>query len=332
MRIAHVGSATVPVGYPFGNATERRMVDLAVAQQQRGDTVLVFSAAPPAPGPRPPGPARHLHIIDLDCRTQPPLSDMELVLRTRAAMLRAEPDVIHVHNNFTAALSLAGIGGAKVLSFDHFRVQGSDHPMMKPLYRRALRAFDLLMPVSQFCAQAAADYWSLPLSAFRVLPVGVDTDTPAHGGPRRHRGGRLRIGYLGWLHAQAEIDILTEAIELVKSVHPAVTVLLVDLAEGQVTAGLFEAVDICIMASPAVFEMAGAEALSAGTAVVCGAPGHLGDGGARAPMALADELIALCDEQAALARVATTPTEEADRFGWRSVADRADALYREALS
>jgi glycosyltransferase involved in cell wall biosynthesis len=332
MRIAHVGSAAVPVGYPFGSASERRIVDLAVAQQDRGDTVLVFSSAPPAPGPRPPGPARHLNIIDLDCRTQPPLSDVELALRSRAAMLRTEPDVIHVHNNFSAALSLAGIGGAKVLSFDHCRVQGSDHPMVRALYRRALRAFDLLMPVSQFCAQAAADYWSLPLSEFRILPIGVDTSAPAHGNTRRHRGDRLRIGYLGWLHGQAEIDILTKAIELVKIVHPEVSVLLVDLAEGQVTAGLFEAVDICVMASPAVFEIAAAEALSAGTAVVCGESEHLGDGGVRAPMALADELIALCDEQAALVRVANSSAEEADRFGWHSIADRADALYREALS
>ncbi|STZ59033.1 glycosyltransferase family 4 protein [Mycolicibacterium tokaiense] len=332
MRVAHVGSAAVPVGYPFGSAAERRIVDLAVAQQDRGDTVLVFSAAPPAPGPRPPGPARHLNIVDLECRTQPPLNDMELALRTRAAMLRVEPDVIHVHNNFTAALCLAGINGAKVLSFDHLRVPGSDHPVVKALYRRALRAFDLLMPVSQFCAQAAAEYWSLPLSELRVLPVGVDTGSSGHDGTRRHRGSRLRIGYLGWLHDQAGIDILTEAIQLVKAVHPSVTLLCVDLAEGQITGGLFEAVDICVMASPAVFEMAAAEALSAGTAVVCGTPGHLGEGGARAAMALADELIALCDEQAVLAQAAGAATGEADRFRWHSIADRADALYRETLS
>lgn len=70
--------------------------------------------------------------------------------------------------------------------------------------------------------------------------------------------------------------VVTEAIELVKAVHPSVTVLLVDLTEGQVTGGLFEAVDICVMASPTVFEIAAAEALSADAAVVCGAPGASG--------------------------------------------------------
>ena len=332
MRIAHVGPATVPVGYPFGGAIERRIVNLAAAQQDRGDTVLVFSAAPPAPGIRPPGPARRLRIVDVECRTQPPLSDMELVLRTRAAMLRVEPDVIHVHNNFAAALSLAGIGGAKVLSFDHFFLHGSHRTTVKALYRRALRAFDLLMPVSEVCAQAAAEFWSVPLSELRVLPIGVDTGAPCHDGARRQEGDRLRIGYLGWLQDQTELDILTEAITLVKALHPTVTLLVVDLAEGQVTAGLFETVDICVMAGPQVFDLAAADALSAGAAVVCGTPARLGDGGAGTATALADELIALCDEHTALARVAAAPAAEADRFTWHSIADRAHALYREALS
>ena len=38
-RIAHIGPATLPVGYSFGGAVERRMVELAAAQLHRGDDV-----------------------------------------------------------------------------------------------------------------------------------------------------------------------------------------------------------------------------------------------------------------------------------------------------
>lgn len=43
MRIAHIGPAVLPVGYSFGGAVERRMVELAAAQLHRGDDVLVVS-------------------------------------------------------------------------------------------------------------------------------------------------------------------------------------------------------------------------------------------------------------------------------------------------
>jgi hypothetical protein len=45
VRIAHIGPAVLPVGYSFGGAVERRMVELAAAQLHRGD-ILVVSLAP----------------------------------------------------------------------------------------------------------------------------------------------------------------------------------------------------------------------------------------------------------------------------------------------
>ena len=45
-RTAHIGPATLPVGYSFGGAVGRRMIELAAAQLYRGDDVLVVSLAP----------------------------------------------------------------------------------------------------------------------------------------------------------------------------------------------------------------------------------------------------------------------------------------------
>jgi len=46
VRIAHIGPTVLPVGYSFGGAVERRMVELAAAQLHRRDDLLVVSLAP----------------------------------------------------------------------------------------------------------------------------------------------------------------------------------------------------------------------------------------------------------------------------------------------
>ena len=71
-RIAHIGPATLPVGYSFGGAVERRMVELAAAQLHRGDDVLVVSLAPEGDELRSEGPARAVPILDVACRTRRP--------------------------------------------------------------------------------------------------------------------------------------------------------------------------------------------------------------------------------------------------------------------
>ena len=44
MRIAHLGPTSLPLGHTFGGAVERRMLELAGAQQAAGDEVVLFSA------------------------------------------------------------------------------------------------------------------------------------------------------------------------------------------------------------------------------------------------------------------------------------------------
>src|SRR6201999_881450 len=171
--------------------------------------------------------ARGVPILDVACRTRRPLRDMELLLRARAGIRKFAPDVVHVHNSVTGAVCLAGLPGAKVLTFDFFRYRGAEHAVAKSAYRRALKSFDLLMPVSNFCAREAAQYWSLPLADLRVLPNGVDVeqfspDDSQRVAARRRYGldEQLVIGYVGRVCEQKGSDTLAEAFRTVKKVHP----------------------------------------------------------------------------------------------------------------
>lgn len=376
MRIAHIGPAALPVGYSFGGAVERRMVELPAAQLHRGDDVLVVSLAPEGDELRPEGPAREVPILDVACRTRRPLRDMELLLRARSGIGNFAPEVVHVHNSSTAAVCLAGIPAAKVLTFDYFRYRGSERRVAKAAYRRALKSFDLLMPVSDFCAREAAEYWSLPLADFRVLPNGVNVEQFSPDDSRRvaarQRYGlnrQLVIGYVGRVCEQKGSDTLAEAFRRVKKAHPDAALLvagptdffgqtrptpLTDQIEelggrwlGPVpedeVADVFRSLDICAMPTrqDEMFGMAAVEALSSGTPVVCSNLGGLPEvvpssagvlvqpGDAEA---LAEELIALCDDRAALARLAAAAPGAASKFTWPAVADRAEKLYREVLT
>ncbi len=68
----------MPLGYSFGGAVERRMVELAAAQLHRGDDVLVVSLAPEGDEVRSQGQTRSVPILDVACRSRRPLSDIEL--------------------------------------------------------------------------------------------------------------------------------------------------------------------------------------------------------------------------------------------------------------
>jgi glycosyltransferase involved in cell wall biosynthesis len=309
-RIAHIGPATLPVGYSFGGAVERRMIELAAAQLRRGDDVLVVSVAPEGNELRSEGAAWEVPIVDIACRTRRPLRDVELLLRARSRLRDFAPDVIHVHNSSTAAVCLAGLPAAKVLTFDFFRYRGTECPAAKAAHRRALKSFDLLMPVSNFCAREAAEYWSLPLADFRVLPNGVNVEQFSPDDSRRvaarqryELNGQVVIGYVGRVCEQKGSDTLAEAFRRVRKAHPDAALLVAGPTDvfGQTRAtplteqigelggrwlgpvpedeiaDLYRCLDICAMPTreDEMFGMAAAEALSSGTPVVCSNLGGL---------------------------------------------------------
>jgi len=180
---------------------------------------------------------------------------------------------------------------------------------------------------------------------------------------------QLVNGYVGRVCEQKGSDTLAEAFRRVKKAHPDAALLvagptnffgqtrptpLTDQIEevggrwlGPVpedeVADVFRSLDICAMPTrqDEMFGMAAAEALSSGTPVVCSNLGGLPEvvpssagvlvqpGDAEA---LAEALITLCDDRAALARLAAAAPGEARKYTWPAIADRAEKLYREVLT
>jgi glycosyltransferase involved in cell wall biosynthesis len=307
MRIVHVGPTSLPLGHAYGGAVERRMLELASAQEAAGDTTLLISASAGRDGART---VRGLNVQDVRCRTQRPWRDLELLVRGRPAIRAFKPDIVHVHNNWAGAALLKGVAGPKVLSFDYFEYRGSSKPALRAAYRRALRMFDLLLPVSEYCRREAIAWWSLPSERFSVLPNGVNTDMFQPDAERRRAArarygvdGKLVIGYVGRVCHQKGSDILVDAFSSVRRTHPTAALLVAgpsgqfgreggsELTEAITAAGgrwlgavsdeelpdVFRALDIFVMPTREyeMFGMAAAEALSCGTMVVCSDLGGL---------------------------------------------------------
>jgi glycosyltransferase involved in cell wall biosynthesis len=178
------------------------------------------------------------------------------------------------------------------------------------MYRNALRMFDLLLPVSDYCRREAIGWWSLPSERFRVVPNGVNVNMFQPDADRR-RAARMRygvddrlvIGYVGRVCRQKGSDVLVEAFGRLRRMRPTAALLVAgpsgqfgrqggsDLTEAIAAAGgtwlgavpddelpdVFRSLDIMVMPTRQyeMFGMAAAEALSCGTMVVCSDLGGL---------------------------------------------------------
>lgn len=307
MRIVHVGPTSLSLGHTYGGAVERRMLELAASQEAAGDTVLLVSASADRNGART---VRGLDVQDVRCHTRRPWRDLELLVRGRSAICTFRPDIVHVHNNWAGAALLRGVAAPKVLSFDYFEYRGSSKAALRAAYRRALRMFDLLLPVSEYCRREAIAWWSLPPETFSVLPNGVNMDMFRPDAERRRAArarygveGKLVIGYVGRVCRQKGSDILVDAFCSLRQTHPTAALLVAgpsgqfgreggsELTEAITAAGgrwlgavsdeelpdVFRALDVFVMPTRQyeMFGMAAAEALSCGTMVVCSDLGGL---------------------------------------------------------
>ncbi len=141
----------------------------------------------------------------------------EFLLRARRAITAGpQPDIIHVHNEPEGAFALAGIGRGTVLSFDNFYFRKRLGRAMPRAYRSLLLRFDMLLPVSRYCADAASAHWSLPASRVQLLPNGVNT-TQFRSQPEASARERSRLGltgavlvYLGRICNQKGVHVLLE--------------------------------------------------------------------------------------------------------------------------
>ena len=311
MRIAHIGPTSLPVGFVLGGAVERRILELASAQAERGHRVCVFSLQPEGrdvDSLR--DPLKDVSFVDVRCRTKRPARDLELLARALPSLRSFAPDVVHVHGNWAGAAVLRAIDAPKLLSMDFYEYRGSAGGPVRAMYRQALNSFDLLLPVSEYCARGAAAWWGLPSSSFKVLHNGVNVDHFKPDLERREAarrsfgyGDEVVIGSIGRVCEQKGSDVLVQAFRGVRGAYPGAELLVAgpsgqfgNTASSPLTdsirtvggtwlgavpesrlADVYRAVDVCVMPTRAyeMFGMVAAEALSSGTPVVCSSLGGL---------------------------------------------------------
>jgi glycosyltransferase involved in cell wall biosynthesis len=119
---------------------------------------------------------------------------------------------------FTKVLA-AGLRARTVLSFDYFVFRrGKQNPFFS-WYKRALNSFSSLLPVSEYCRQESAEYWSIPAGRMRVLYNGVSLQQffpdPAAAAVRREaigvRPDEFVLLYVGRVCEQKGTDLLVDA-------------------------------------------------------------------------------------------------------------------------
>lgn len=322
VRIAHIGPTSLPIGFQFGGAVERRMLELARAQAQQGDEVVIYSVAPDAAeGPEalaaveasePTGSGdRPRTVVPIRCRSRRPVRDLELPARARAELKEFGAQVVHVHNNWSIARVLTGLDIPTALSFDYYEYRGSNGRVGRHAYQWAVKAFDLLMPVSTYCGSGAAEHWRVPRSRFDVLPNGVNMaqfrPDPVRRAAARaalgYRNDEVVIGYVGRVCEQKGTDLLASAYQELVSADPSVRLLVAgptgqfgnhesSRITAQITraggrwlgpvpeeqlADTYRAMDVFVLPTRRyeMFGMAAAEALASGTPVVCSRLGGL---------------------------------------------------------
>ncbi|MDE3136082.1 MAG: glycosyltransferase family 4 protein [Acidobacteriota bacterium] len=215
LRIAHLGVAALPIPHPLGGAIQRRMLELARAQAARGHTVVLYSAGERARRTTLDG----VEIRTLACRRRMPLRDIEY-MRKAIAEVTAEPaDLLHFHSLPEGATLARGLGAKTILSFDNFFFRRGKRTPLFWWYRRALRRFSCLLPVSQFCRRGFQHYWQTDPAPIHVLHNGVNLDQftpdPVRGAQRRRALGIAEdqkvVLYVGRVCHQKGTDILIEA-------------------------------------------------------------------------------------------------------------------------
>src|SRR5271165_5445536 len=216
MKIVHLSIGSwPPVFTMLGGAIQRRVAELSQAQQARGHDVVVFSPGEEDRRTEVNG----VEVRYLSTRTRHPWRRLEYQIRALAEVRRSyrDADVLHFHSEPEGALLSRGLGALTMLSYDNYYFRGGRDSRLYPIYRKALRAFDLLLPCSAYCEQASASYWDLPSGLTRVLVNGVNTmqfhpDREAAEQERQRLKPRGKvIIYLGRVCRQKGTDTLLRA-------------------------------------------------------------------------------------------------------------------------
>lgn len=219
MTIAHIGPPHLPILFSRGGATERRMREIAAQQVQAGCRVLLYSAEEQTRVTD----YRGAEVHAIECRRQGLTRAAEFLIKSLRDVRKHKPDVIHFHTfpegaAFTPLIA-RGTRAKTVLSFDYFIFRrGKQNPLFS-WYRRALKSFAALLPVSDYCKRESSSYWSIPEDRMQVLYNGVSlkqfTPDPNAAAARRAALGvsqdEIVLLYVGRVCEQKGSDLLMQA-------------------------------------------------------------------------------------------------------------------------
>jgi glycosyltransferase involved in cell wall biosynthesis len=214
----------------FGGAIQRWVGELATEQVRRGHSVVVLSPAKANGFAQ----IRGVEVRYIKCQLGQPWAHIEFQLRALWKLRRAadRPEIIHFHSEPEGAVLSSLFGATRVLSYNNFYFRGGRQRPFYRIYRRLIQEFDALLPCSEHCRSASAEYWRLPLSQLQVSYCGVDVRTfcPDSETGRAERD-TLRLDgpiilYVGRICRQKGTDTLLAAYERVRAQDPAVALVL----------------------------------------------------------------------------------------------------------
>jgi glycosyltransferase involved in cell wall biosynthesis len=221
MRIVHLGISDLPVLYPRGGAIVRQMVEIAKAQAARGHQVVLYSADERASRVEHHG----VEVRSVVCRRSMPLRDIEYARQAVHELLAEPVDILHFHC-LPEGTALAGaIPAKKFLSFNYFIFRRGKRTPLFWWYRKTIRKYSCLLPISEYCMRGFKEYWRPAGVAVRVVYNGVNLEQfapdRAGGDARRHELGigedELVVLYVGRVCEQKGSDVLIQAFEDLKA-------------------------------------------------------------------------------------------------------------------
>lgn len=291
------------------------------------------------------GPVR---VVSANGSTTPISADMRVRARIETAL--AGSDVLHIHEPFMPAVSVAATrieGVAKVGTF-HADPPGwvrGAYRLGRPVLRKMAGRLDVVTAVSSVAAGAMEG-----LGAPRIIPNGIDVDafTP---GPKLEGS----VGFIGRDDPRKGLDVLLEAWEIVRGAMPNVSLEVISPDRtGEVDGVSFlgsateqEKIDFLartrMLITPNLggesFGIVVAEGMAAGCTVVASAiPAFvnvLGNAGALTKpgdaAGLAQVVIALCDDPNEAARLGALARKRVRRFDMPAVLAGYMVAYRNAV-